>query len=431
MKNAEEWSMMFEQDEENQNTSTDETSTSLTVVEAGPPYTYYLRQRRKQQYQAALVTILCNLWWVILVGVACYWFPILTAQATITLVPSQKTVSVSTQLTLQQEESTALLEGHQVTLRTLPALTISQTVALPASTSVTHAGVEAHGLVTFHNWSWSLQVVGKGTTLVAQNGVEVVTDEDAVIPGAAPSSVGWATVRTHAKNVGLIGNLAPGVLHGTCCLPHISYINFWSYGGGSPATTSSVFRTMDLEQTITHTQHSLESITRSALHAQIDQGETELTPRRCSFSHTTPHQMSYRSIQITGSEVCQPLIIVRTFDVVTAMTPLLMLQVHQHFDVHAQLKGEVRVLVQDSTEVHPGVFSLVLRASGTWQYVFSSPQLETMRVMSAGQTHEEVLHRLKHTSGISTVQITVSGLQQRILPIDPTRITVVVRRGGT
>ena len=70
------------------------------------------------------------------------------------------------------------------------------------------------GRVTFYNAAPSVQTIAAGTLLTGKDGVEVVTDQDAVIPAGTLATNGQVTVAAHAVNLGPSGNIAAQDIYG-------------------------------------------------------------------------------------------------------------------------------------------------------------------------------------------------------------------------
>ena len=105
--------------------------------------------------------------------------------ATITLVPVARDLSLTTTM-MAIEPGTAT--GGQIPARRLPPLTLTQTKTALA-TGKRHQDAEAAmGTITFYNGLFTSQTIAAGTTLTGSDGVQVITDQLAVIPAATSRS---------------------------------------------------------------------------------------------------------------------------------------------------------------------------------------------------------------------------------------------------
>ncbi len=110
--------------------------------------------------------------------------PLLTASATITLIPVQIPISASSTLSVVTSETGIALALGQVPGRLLSTLTVSGERSVP-TTGMGHEDAQAaHGTLTFYNAALYAQTIPAGTVLIGRDGVQVVTDTDAVIPAA-------------------------------------------------------------------------------------------------------------------------------------------------------------------------------------------------------------------------------------------------------
>ena len=148
-----------------------------------------------------------------LVIAALYVVPLLTATASITVMPVQTPMSTTTTLAVVTAGTvSSQQQQQQIPGRLLSSLTLSgqRTVA---TTGVGHqAAAAAHGTVTFYNAALYVQIIPAGTLLVGMDSVQVVTVQDAILPAAVLPTDGQATVVAHAMPIGPTGNIRAGTL---------------------------------------------------------------------------------------------------------------------------------------------------------------------------------------------------------------------------
>jgi hypothetical protein len=112
----------------------------------------------------------------------------LTPSATVTLIPVEKTVSLTIAI--------------QVHVRALAPLTLMQATTAPATGKLHQDAMRAAGTITFYNGLLSGQTIAAGTVLTGSDGVEIVTDQTAHIPAGTPPVYGQTTVSAHAVLAG-------------------------------------------------------------------------------------------------------------------------------------------------------------------------------------------------------------------------------------
>lgn len=97
------------------------------------------------------------------------------------------------------------------------------------------APTTATGTVTFYNGAIYAQIIPVGTILSGQDGVQVVTDEQATIPPAAatiPPTYGKVSVPAHALQPGQSGNIPAGDIDIACCVTSVIVQNPSAFSGG-------------------------------------------------------------------------------------------------------------------------------------------------------------------------------------------------------
>jgi hypothetical protein len=132
--------------------------------------------------------------------------------ATVTIMAQSTAVTVTKTLRLRTEGEQ---QGEQLLVgRSLSTLTLSQARTVPTSGTGHQDAAAAHGMVTFYNALSLVQTVPAGEMLTGTDGIQVVTDQDAVIPAAILPTFGQATVTAHSLQIGPIGNIGAYDLSG-------------------------------------------------------------------------------------------------------------------------------------------------------------------------------------------------------------------------
>ncbi len=110
-----------------------------------------------------LTVVLC-----LVVGAASFLLPLLTPTATITMLPVARTITL-----------TAAIRVHA---RQVPALTLMQSIEVPATGIQHQAARRARGSITWYNGQFASLTIPAGTMLIGTNGVRVITDQAAMLP---------------------------------------------------------------------------------------------------------------------------------------------------------------------------------------------------------------------------------------------------------
>src|SRR5258708_2431619 len=105
----------------------------------------------------------------------------------------------------------------EIPLDQLPMVTGTKTESVKATGLLQEPATRAEGLITFYNGLFTAQTVPAGTLLTGKDGVSVVTNVQALIPAAAPTTpptYGTVSVVAHSSLTGTAGRYRPGVLWG-------------------------------------------------------------------------------------------------------------------------------------------------------------------------------------------------------------------------
>src|SRR5712692_10840698 len=146
--------------------------------------------------------------------------PLVTASATVTIIPVQHEITASTTLSVVTG-GVANLTHQQVPGRRLSSLALSQAETVPTTGRGFQQARQAHGMLTFYNALPQVQSIPSGTLLTRASGIQIVTEQDAVIPAGTGAVNGEASVPAHTLQTGKEGNIAAGTISGTCCRAYV------------------------------------------------------------------------------------------------------------------------------------------------------------------------------------------------------------------
>jgi hypothetical protein len=389
-----------------------------------PTITETPQHRRRPRTRGLLLALGC----ITLLGLlitALYVLPSLTATASITVMPVQTPITTTMMLAVVTTRMGA--SQQQVPGRLLSSLTLSgqRTVA---TTGVGHQDAAAHGTVTFYNAALYVQTIPAGTLLTGTDGVQVVTEQDAIIPATVPPTEGNVTVSAHAVQVGPTGNIRAGDIYGPCCRVNVLVQNTAAFTGGQNAWSYPMVTRTDIDSSVTTLTATLAQSVQAAFAAQVRPDETLLTPVPCIPHVTMNHHVGDEATQVTVlvQETCTG----ETYEtqvVQTQVTQEVTVAAMQHLGTDYTLEGEVQTTVlhvTSNTGPHGGVL-LQVRGTGVWVYRFTDTQLHTVAVRIAGKSREQATALLLDTPGVSQVVMNVSGMAAT-LPTDPARIHLLV-----
>src|SRR6266705_672629 len=186
---------------------------------------------------------------------ASFLFPLLTPSATVTIIPVERNITLTTAI--------------QVHGRELPALTLIQSTTAPATGKQHQDPTRAAGTITFYNGLLSSQTVAGGTVLTGSDGVQVITDQPAIIPAANPPCEGKVTVTAHAVVPGQQGNIPAYDINQACCASSVLAKNTSAFTGGAAARDFLAVRRTDINTTVTSLLLTLSQSENAALQAQL------------------------------------------------------------------------------------------------------------------------------------------------------------------
>ena len=346
------------------------------------------------------------------------WVP----SATVTIIPSSAQISAIRTVTIVPANANPARQ--QVAGRLLDAITLSQAKNAPA-TGIGHGPAQAaHGLVTFYNALPAPQTIPAGVLLTGADGVEIVTDEDALIPAATMPTEGHATVSAHAVIAGRWGNIRAGDIYGKCCRDDV-FVSNGPFRGGQAARSYQMVTQQDIDSAGSSIKANLEQSVQAALSQQVQSNETLVMPVLCNTAVLPDHQAGSEASQlrVMVSETC-------TGEVYTtnALHDLLMQtmaqQAIQQLGAGYSLVGSIQSGIAKATmNSRQGTAILQIKVAGTWMYQFSQAQQQKIKLVIRGKSKQEATALLVHMPDVQTVSI---GIKNEIsIPTDTQHIHMV------
>jgi hypothetical protein len=230
---------------------------------------------------------------------------LLAPTPTITLIPSARDLTVTTTIVIFSGEPTG---AGRIQGRLLPSLTLTQSRTVPTTGKGHQDAQYAMGTITFYNGLFLSQTITAGMILTGSGGVQIVTDDVAVIPPAlatTPPIYGQVTVPAHAIQTGPQGNIPVHDINQACCLPPVLAQNTVAFQGGQAERNYPVDTRADTNQVVTSLTAALTRSEQAALTAQLSPGEA-LVPPICTRTVMANHQPGEEAttITVTVAERC-------------------------------------------------------------------------------------------------------------------------------
>lgn len=354
----------------------------------------------------------------------------LTPTPTITLVSVVR--DLSTTATLMAVSG--IPAGANIPARLLLPLTLTQTKTVPATGKGHQDAEAAMGTITFYNGLFTSQTIAAGTTLAGSDGVQVVTDQLAVIPEAlatTPPTYGQVTVSAHALEPGPQGNIRVRDINQACCLPSVLTQNTAAFQGGHNERDYTLVTREDLDHGVASLTTTLIQSAHAAFTAQLTTHEALVTPA-CTRTVTADHQAGAEAaaVTVTVSERCTAI----AYDAAALReraTHVLTRELAQRGGARYRLVGAVQVSVLHSRIIDQRreVTSLTVHIEGMWMYQFSQQQIQRIKQLIAGKTQPQAVRILLGLPGIQRAAIEGIG-ENKILPKDSSHILVRILYGG-
>jgi hypothetical protein len=363
---------------------------------------------------------------ILLLSTGLYFLiPLLFPSATVTIVPMEKRLTTTT--TIHIAQSNQLLD-NQIPGRLLSTLTLSQTETVK-TTGVGHQpATQAQGYITFYNGLLVHQVIAAGTIFTGSDGIQVITDQTAVIPAAIPPDEGQVTILSHAIVPGSSGNIQVYDIN-TAVSSSILAKNTISFYGGRDARTYPMGAQSDIANAVSQLKPSLTHSVQGAFSTQLNPGEALLSPN-CVLKTLTDHNAGDEAtqVQINVSDTCQAGAYQQA-DLQQMVSHLVSQKTIQRYGTGYSLAGDISINLASTTLTTTNsqqIATINVNAVSKWVYQFGKLQQQLISNQIAGKGRLQVLRMLSHTEGIQRATVAISGGYNETLPRDAGRIQIVI-----
>lgn len=377
------------------------------------------RPRRSRRFIMPLVALVCLA--LIILTLVALLYPFLTEPtATVTIVPVSKQIVTTSTMTVitGQEPPTG---PHIIPGRTLAAITMSQARTAPATGTAHQDAQAAHGRITFYNAAPVEQTVSAGTLLTGADGIQIVTEQDAIIPAAIPPTEGQATVSAHAVVTGPTGNIPARDIYGSCCRLNVFAVN-GPFHGGENARNYPTVTEQDITTITSSLKTSLDQSVQAALQTQVQSNETLIMPLPCQQSVTTDHHPGDETTQVhmSVSETCTGAVY-QTQAYQDAVTQIETQQATAQLGNGYMLTDTVQSSIVQATIKDQQQIVLTVKIAGTWMYQFPQDEQQRITALIAGKGKVQALTLLEHVPGVQAVSLTIKN-NAATLPADSSRV---------
>ncbi len=339
--------------------------------------------------------------------------PLFSPSAIVTIIPRQERIS-----------TTGAIHLHA---RLLPALTLSQSTSAVATGKRHQDAQKAAGTITFYNGLFTSQTIGAGTILTGADGVQIVTDEPAIIPAGTPPFYGQITVSAHAVLAGTSGNIQAFDMNEACCLTSVLAKNTQAFTGGQNARDYLVVTKHDIQRVVTPLTANLTKSEQAALNVQLSPGEGLLTPP-CIPTTTADHQIGDEATKVTVfvSETCTG-VVYNAQALHQKSMQMLAQQARTQLGTNYSLMGDIQVGIVHAaiTDHTKGIATLSLKIDATYIYQIRPGEKEHLSTLLAGKPKQQAINTLLQLPGIQAASIQLAG-GNTALPADPHHIHIIL-----
>jgi len=330
----------------------------------------------------------------------------------------------TTTIILMLKSQTVSLSASIRTGRVIPPITLSQSQSAPTTGRGHQDARAATGTIILYNGQLQSVTVPAGTVLTGNDGVQVETSQDAIIPAldstANPPTVGQITVSAHAINPGARGNIPVYDISQPCCLTSVIAKNTDAFHGGQDERNFQTVTQADMNSLSTMLKTQLSASIQGALLAQLHSDEELQTPP-CSPIITADHQIGQEAVlvKVTATETCSGVAYNQTA-LQNQATALLSSQAAKKLGSSYSLLGVIHMTIIQASVSHTTPI-IAFTCTGTWIYTLSHTAQEHLKHLIAGKSKDQAVSILSHVPGIESASIDSVDDNQR-LPKNPDQV---------
>ena len=324
--------------------------------------------------------------------------------ATVTLIPQSQTVTLHATLRIG---------------RLLNTITISQSQTTPTTGKGHQDARSATGYITIYNGQLNSITLPSGTILTASNGIQIITDQEALIPQATPPLEGHATIIAHIATTGIQGNIQAHAINEACCAISVLAVNLTPFSGGQDERNFQIVTKRDIDTTAMQLKTSLAHSISGALQGQLKPNE-QLFQLPCTPTVTADHQIGAEAthVLVTVSQTCSA-VAYNSKELTQSAMRLLSTTASQRLEAGYSVPTDVQTTITSITP-RTSVVMLSVTIQGMFVYQITTQQAQALKSLIAGKTKQNALAILNSQSGIESASIAWG--DDTKLPKDPAYI---------
>lgn len=200
--------------------------------------------------------------------------------------------------------------SNQGQLYQLPAIIKTAQETVLATGESLLSATQAVGVITFFNGQFTRQIVPAGTKLTGKDGIGVVTQEEAIIPPATPTTpptYGNTSVTAYSAISGPSGNIPAHNIDQECCGSSILAENLDSFSGGKNAIDVTVVQQRDITNAANTLKEHLSQAANDTAEKELTEG-FQLFPLACTNAISANHNAGdqAQTISVIATTTCIP-----------------------------------------------------------------------------------------------------------------------------
>ena len=176
-------------------------------------------------------------------------------------------------VTIKPKAQLVTLTGTLHLGRLFHPITLSQSQTVLTTGKGHQDATQAHGTITFYNGQFAGVTIAAGTLLTGASGIQVITDQDAVLPAGNPPTYGQARVAAHALVSGTRGNIPAYDINQACCAISVLAKNTQPWTGGQDERDFHTVAQSDIGRAASPLQKTLAQSVSGAFQGQLKPNE--------------------------------------------------------------------------------------------------------------------------------------------------------------
>jgi len=328
-------------------------------------------------------------------------------------------------ITLAARSQQLSLTGSLQLGRVLSPITLSQSQITPTTGHGHQDARQATGMVTFYNGQFTSVTIAGGVMITSASGIDIITDQNAIIPAGNPPTYGQVSVSAHALVSGVQGNIPAYDINRVCCAFAVLAKNTSAFSGGQDERDFQTVAKSDITSTEAPLKATLAQSVQGALQGQLKNNEGVVTPS-CTTTTTADHRPGEEAaaVKVTVSETCSA-VAYNSQQLEASVTQLLTARATKQLGAGYSLLSNPHITVTRATTAKQVTLSFT--SLSTWVYALSSAEQKHIKKVIAGKTTEKALQLLLSLPGIERVSLQSSGFgDESRVPKDPGNIQLVL-----